>query len=136
MVKVEVGKWYKTRDGRNAYVFGRMLSQDAAFPFFAEMEGRYSFAVTPAGSFYTSEQNNKDLVEYLPDCDSFTWEPPKPPQYRDAVASDVTWPWSEVWVGNYYSRKTYLAGMSYDAEGKPIYITTDGKTNAVCKVKL
>lgn len=62
-LKLEVGKFYKTRDGRKAFVYTR--TEDAAYPCWVVLvnssEGG-TYCCTVDGQYTTNEEHNKDLV--------------------------------------------------------------------------
>ena len=75
-MKIKSGQWYRLRNGQIGYVFGVMLSEDAKFPGRTEIAGGSTYALQPDGSLYEGSQtSNYDIVEHLPDCDSFNWKP-------------------------------------------------------------
>lgn len=62
-LKLEVGKFYKTRDGRQAFVY--TITENAAYPCWVVLvdssEGG-TYCCTIDGQYTTNEENNKDLV--------------------------------------------------------------------------
>ena len=59
--KIEVGKFYKTRDGRKAWVVSR--HQDEHFPYVIAVLGEVdAYAVTKDGRFYDDKPYAYDLV--------------------------------------------------------------------------
>lgn len=59
--KIEVGKFYKTRDGRKAWVVSRQ--QDEHYPYvIAVLDEVDAYAVTKDGSFYDDRPYSFDLV--------------------------------------------------------------------------
>ena len=60
-LKIEVGKFYKTRDGRKAWVVSRQ--QDEHFPYIIAVLGKVdAYAVTKDGRFYDDRPYEFDLV--------------------------------------------------------------------------
>lgn len=60
-LKLEVGKFYKTRDGRKAWVVSR--HQDEHFPYIIAVLGKVdAYAVTKDGRFYDDRPYEFDLV--------------------------------------------------------------------------
>ena len=60
-LKIEVGKFYKTRDGRKAWVVSR--HQDEHFPYIIAVLGKVdAYAVTKDGRFYDDRPYEFDLV--------------------------------------------------------------------------
>ena len=60
-LKVEVGKFYKTRDGRKAWVVSRQ--QDEHYPYIiAILDEVDAYAVTKDGRFYDDRSHSFDLV--------------------------------------------------------------------------
>lgn len=66
-LKLEVGKFYKTRDGRKAFVY--TITEEAAYPCWVVLvnssEGG-TYCCTIDGQYTTNEEHNKDLIA--------TWE--------------------------------------------------------------
>lgn len=61
VLKLEVGKFYKTRDGRKAWVVSR--HQDEHFPYIIAVLGKVdAYAVTKDGRFYDDRPYEFDLV--------------------------------------------------------------------------
>lgn len=60
-LKLEVGKFYKTRDGRKAWIVSR--HQDEHFPYVIAVLGKVdAYAVTKDGRFYDDRPYEFDLV--------------------------------------------------------------------------
>lgn len=60
-LKLEVGKFYKTRDGRKAWVVSRQ--QDEHYPYIIAVLGKVdAYAVTKDGRFYDDKPYADDLV--------------------------------------------------------------------------
>lgn len=60
-LKIEVGKFYKTRDGRKAWVVSRQ--QDEHYPYIIAVLGKVdAYAVTKDGRFYDDRPYEFDLV--------------------------------------------------------------------------
>ena len=60
-IKIEVGKFYKTRDGRKAWVVSRQ--QDEHYPYIiAILDEVDAYAVTKDGRFYDDRSYSFDLV--------------------------------------------------------------------------
>jgi len=74
IVKIEANQWYRTRGGEIAYVAGIVPCSKLTNP----VVGGTHYVTcdwTLKGYRYNSEANTTDLVEHLPDCDSFEWQP-------------------------------------------------------------
>lgn len=83
-VKLEAGQWYRTRGGEIWYCIGESKATSDPLDKWV-VENRYgqidTFCID--GSWVENDQNESDIVEHLPDCTGFDWEPPKPePKYR------------------------------------------------------
>jgi hypothetical protein len=80
-VKLEAGQWYRTRGGEIVYCVGIKPVQTATQTVYDAVvvcrEG-YSYDYISDGLFINGESDDKDLIEHLPDCTGFDWEPPKP----------------------------------------------------------
>ena len=78
-IELKPGQWYRTRCGEIRYCIGE--SKAATLPgdkwLVEDEEGRVDTFCWD-GRWIADEVEDSDLVEHLPDCDSFTWEPPKP----------------------------------------------------------
>ncbi len=113
-MKIEVGQWYRNRRDQIAYVFGkRTVETNVEHPFYVEtLAGAYS--CTPAGKYYCSNSDGRDLVEHLPDCDSFTWVKPKPkPVYRPFASAAEFAPHRDKWIKRVDGPGCFRAG-AYD----------------------
>lgn len=77
-MKIEANQWYRTRSGEIAYV-AAILPFEHAFPILGAMRN-YARSWFTNGKYYKGQDHEFDLVEHLPDCDSFDWVPK--PQYE------------------------------------------------------
>lgn len=85
-MKIEVGQWYRLRNGEIGYVFGKMLSDTAKHPFRMERAGGIAVSLTSDGRYYGGRETaQSDIIEHLPDCDSFTWVPKPKLQLREGA---------------------------------------------------
>lgn len=124
-IEVKVGQWYRNRRDQIAYVFGkRTVETNVEHPFYVEtLAGAYS--CTPAGKYYCSNSDGRDLVEHLPDCDSFTWVPPEPkPVYRPFANAAEFAPHRDRWIQRFYGDGCFKV-VAYDETS--VY-TRDGES--------
>lgn len=78
-IKLEAGQWYRNRDGEICYCIGNSKAMsDQSDHWFVETETAYCETFHTDGSFLGNTENKRDLIEHLPDCTGFDWEPPKP----------------------------------------------------------
>ena len=118
-VKLEAGQWYRTRGRKIVYVFGKRIAGKSVFSFLAEFKNGYQTGFTKDGRHTDGGGDSiYDLVEHLPGCDGFDWEPPKPqPKYRPFKNAkefkphrDKWWKYKDgdvVWPPACYSDKGY-----------------------------
>jgi len=125
-MKIEVGQWYRLRNGQIGYVFGKMLSTDATYPVRLEIAGGASFAHTNDGCHYEGKRDSQyDIIEHLPDCDSFTWVKPKPkPVYRPFASAAEFAPHRDKWIQRFYGDGCFRV-IAYDETS--VY-TRDGES--------
>lgn len=117
-MKIEVGQWYRNRRDQIAYVFGkRTVETNVEHPFYVEtLAGAYS--CTPAGKYYCSNTDGRDLVEHLPDCDSFTWVKPKPkPVYRPFASAAEFAPHRDKWILRADGKPGAARSSAYEENG-------------------
>lgn len=114
-MKIEVGQWYRLRNGEIGYVFGKMLSDTAGHPFRMERAGGIAVSLTLDGHYYNSrDPNQNDIIEHLPNCDSFTWVPPKSkPVYRPFANAAEFAPHRDRWIQRFYGDGCFKV-VAYD----------------------
>ena len=83
-INLEAGQWYKSRLGKIWYCVGNSGGrQDNPLLFICENRDHNCDFFRENGWYTDPNEKIKDLIEHLPDCDSFDWKPkPKPPKYR------------------------------------------------------
>lgn len=122
-MKIEVGQWYRLRNGEIGYVFGKMLSEDVKYPFRMETAGGTSFPMTINGCYYESELPARhDIIEHLPDCDSFTWVPKPTLQLREGAwyrrnDGEVVGPCAQNLMSSTFDRPWDVGGFLYAHDG-------------------
>ena len=94
-IKLEAGQWYRTRGGSIVYCGSKSAKYKNAFL----CECNSSPYVVRCNGLHIHGNCNWDLVEHLPDCTGFDWEPPKPePKYRPFANAEEFKPFRDKWV--------------------------------------
>ncbi len=91
-IKLQAGQWYRDGQGDIVYCIGFNPCQDTTIRNYSWMcctKDTHVRYYTGGGKFDQLKQCLKDIIEHLPDCDSFDWVPPKRPNAPDG------WRWLE-----------------------------------------
>lgn len=91
-IKLQAGQWYRDGQGDIVYCIGFNPCQDTTIRNYSWMcctKDTHVRYYTGGGKFDRLKQCFKDIVEHLPDCDSFDWVPPKRPNAPEG------WRWLE-----------------------------------------
>ena len=84
-VKLEAGQFYRSRGGEICFVVGKSAVFVGGDDCWVVEESHGATETFTEDGFFLSvrSEHHRDLVEHLPGCDGFDWEPPKPqPKYR------------------------------------------------------
>ncbi len=77
-IELQVGQWYRRRDGEIVYCFAKN-PVEVIHPYHLCCEDGTFETCTEDGDFCVeADDDDEDIVEHLPDCTGFDWEPPKP----------------------------------------------------------
>lgn len=79
-IKLEAGQWYRTRGRGIVYCVGRKPDQaNQLYPWVICRDSGDNMSFLDNGRYSETIANHSyDLIEHLPDCTGFDWEPPKP----------------------------------------------------------
>jgi len=105
MTQPQPGEWWRTRGGEIRKVIHR-IDGDDQYPIIAVNKGGL-ITRHAADGCYTNELLN--LVEHLPDCDSFDWVPPRYPRYWET------------------HDRTYYAYLRQDSATELVWVENDGE---------
>lgn len=72
-MEIKANSWYRTRGGAIAYVAG-VTPESRSYPVIGCDKGDAK-SWTLCGRYIEGDVDGRDLVEHLPDCDSFGWKP-------------------------------------------------------------
>jgi hypothetical protein len=122
-IELQVGQWYRRRDGEIVYCFAKN-PVNVIHPYHLCCEDGTFETCTEDGDFCVeADDDDEDIVEHLPDCTGFDWEPPKPielpkPKYRPFKDGAEFKPFRDKWVKYKQSDvgKTMLC-VSFSNEG-------------------
>ena len=77
-IKLQVGQWYRRRDGEIVYCFAKN-PVNVIYPYHLCCEDGTFETCTEDGDWCDEADNDdEDIIEHLPDCDSFKWVPAPP----------------------------------------------------------
>jgi len=82
---IRVG-WWRTRRG-NIYLVHGIVPWKTEWPLIVSVDGNIDVRYTVDGKRKTEGETRDDLVEFLPDCDSFEWKPEVFPQYWTVIGA-------------------------------------------------
>lgn len=110
-VKLEAGQWYRTRGGEICYCIGSK-PVNKAYQFVFSDDCGNMMEYTQDGHYWENlEQDDRDIVEHLPNCTGFDWDPPKRPDAPDG------WRWIEdyetIQDGDHYWNKRCKDGNPF-----------------------
>ena len=79
-VKLEPGQFYRSRGGEICFVVGKSAVFAGGDDCWVVEESHGATETFTEDGFFLSvrSEHHRDLVEHLPGCDGFDWEPPKP----------------------------------------------------------
>lgn len=83
-IKLEGQQWYRDRDGEIYFCVGKCQTNRPDCYLVHDWAGN-PYNVYPNGRYIDAEERSNDLVEHLPDCDSFDWEPKPKLQLREGA---------------------------------------------------
>lgn len=96
-IKLEAGQWYRTRGGSLVRCVDGGIRYVGSFVFEAHNSAYYVLS----DGRHVCGNSNWDIVEHLPDCTGFDWEPPKPePKYRPFKNAEEAFPHCDEWLVN------------------------------------
>lgn len=81
VISLQAGQWYRDGHGDIVYCIGFSPSTagvSAQYPWVCCTKTKEIVNYTVRGKFDQLNECKKDIVEHLPGCDGFNWEPPKP----------------------------------------------------------
>jgi hypothetical protein len=137
-MEIKANNWYRTRGGEIAYV-AAIVPFQTGYPALGVVQGDIQSWML-AGLCFEDDTSNDDLVEHLPDCDSFDWVPkpkvetPKEKSVGFSVGDILTIPNYET-AGGYRSWEVVavlLGGLGY--EGVYELVGIDAKSSESIKV--
>lgn len=121
-IKLQAGQWYRNRGGQIVYCFGESKAITTDDCWIIEDSAAGHSLHYPDGHYIDGTEYKCDIIEHLPDCDSFDWVPPKPvvaPEgyrlltHREKIEQDDLW-WDKIeWRSLLGGRS--IAGESWDA---------------------
>ena len=99
-IELQAGQWYRTNDGIIVYCLGEskaMRLEDDRW--IVESSANFRRHYHKNGTWDKDMPSENDIVEHLPDCDSFTWVPPQPkPVYRPFANAAEFAPHRDRWI--------------------------------------
>jgi hypothetical protein len=75
------GEWWRTRSGEIRLVFGVNPFDKKYTAWTTNADGTVCCHCPSGAEFSSGRESPCDLVEHLPDCDSFDWQPTQCPRY-------------------------------------------------------
>lgn len=115
------GQWWRCRDGKLAYVHGVIggvigSSIEVRYPVLYEREcDNECNTAMLSGSFSSVNQNDRDLIEHIPACTGWDWQPEATyiPWTRETcpLGAIVTSPDFDALVENRYQNKCLISGF-------------------------
>lgn len=84
-IKLQAGQWYRRRDGEIVYCFAKN-PVNVTYPYHLCCEDGTFETVDEAGDFCDeTDDDDEDIIEHLPDCTGFDWEPTPKLQLREGA---------------------------------------------------
>lgn len=125
-IELEVGKWYRRRDGEIVYCFAKN-PVGVTYPFHLCCEDGTFETCNDEGDFCDeADDEDEDIVEHLPDCTGFDWVPPKPieppPGWRlltegeTVRVGDMAWDDKGFWDDELLSLEQKIIGQKWNAK--------------------